>query len=407
MSRSNLRLANFPKLSAGLGRPRDFRLTFLGTSGGGGPTPSRGCTATSLTTFSDQTWLIDCAAGTLRQIRRVQPSIRLKNIKRIFITHLHSDHVMGIIDLLKARLRSDEDPEHQSDQANIHLYGPPGLRQFVRMNLDMTFSELHGRYTVHELRHADDPASTAPLHELRPDEVLGRDIVSGPDNRWRLFDSERDEVFVDAAPLVQRVPCIGYVFSVRRRGPISQLPLPAGNLETSDGVGSEQSIPEWREAPMKIAILGDTSDASAIAPLAMDADAIVHEATNMVSDSERGWQSEEAARDNALSRGHSTARMAGDFARSVNARMLFLNHLNSHVADVSSIRLPTFLDHRRSVDSALGLLRHRHEGAELTDSVKEQAGRGYPGEVVVARDFLTYVFSLNEDRVLVRCMNSD
>ena len=67
----------------------------------------------------------------------------------------------------------------------------------------------------------------------------------------------------------------------------------------------------------KIVILGDTCDPSAIVDHAMDADVLVHEATCSDDDLQV-----------ALSKGHSTAGMAGDFARRIRAKHLVLNHFS-------------------------------------------------------------------------------
>lgn len=75
----------------------------------------------------------------------------------------------------------------------------------------------------------------------------------------------------------------------------------------------------------KIVILGDTCDPSALTDHAMDADVLVHEAT---------CSNEDHAV--ALSRGHSTAGMAGAFARKINAKHLILNHFSprgTHVTE--------------------------------------------------------------------------
>jgi hypothetical protein len=131
------------------------------------------------------------------------------------------------------------------------------------------------------------------------------------------------------------VPCLGYVFT-ERRAPHS-----------------------------KLALLGDTSDASALAPLAAHADILVHEATvaplprhlkrpNAFAASRRadadlaGLQDAPGAADaeaeaaaKAVSIGHSTPTMAGAFARAIGAGALFLNHLGTPCAVPSAPGAPT------------------------------------------------------------------
>ncbi|KAG8679326.1 hypothetical protein FRC08_017048, partial [Ceratobasidium sp. 394] len=119
----------------------NMRLTFLGTSSGGGPTQGRGCSALALESFNGDVWLIDCAEGTQRQIQRVN-YIDISRISKIFITHMHVDHCVGVAPLLSAlmsvfgaRARAcNNDP----DKLHIEIYGTPGLRQLIRTTLMLT-----------------------------------------------------------------------------------------------------------------------------------------------------------------------------------------------------------------------------------------------------------------------------
>lgn len=85
-------------------------------------------------------------------------------------------------------------------------------------------------------------------------------------------------------------------------------------------------------AGRKLVILGDTSDASAIIPLAQDASLLVHEATNAwlppALEKRARLTTPAEVREKAISRGHSTPDMAGEFARAIRARRLFLNHFS-------------------------------------------------------------------------------
>jgi ribonuclease Z len=92
----------------------------------------------------------------------------------------------------------------------------------------------------------------------------------------------------------------------------------------------------------KVVILGDTSDPSAIMPIAMDPSALVHESTNAyiprrISEKVRGLANSkgtvDSVRKKAIGRGHSTADMAGEFAKNIRARRLYLNHFSTrHVS---------------------------------------------------------------------------
>ena len=86
----------------------------------------------------------------------------------------------------------------------MQIYGPPGLRKFVRINLQLTLTELRGRYAVHELLGpGDEPSVTCERNLLHVNENPGNDIRPDEQGLWRNVVSDKDWT-VHAGPLQHR-----------------------------------------------------------------------------------------------------------------------------------------------------------------------------------------------------------
>jgi len=103
------------------------------------------------------------------------------------------------------------------------------------------------------------------------------------------------------------------------KSPEFQLKLPSGVVIDARDPESEFFGPIRRGR--KICILGDTRDARNIAEEARGADLLVHECTYLDNQGK-----------SAAMRGHSTPSRAGQFAKSIQAKRLLLNHAGSIIA---------------------------------------------------------------------------
>ena len=75
-----------------------MQVTFLGTSSVV-PTRARNVSAVALRLPQrSEMWLFDCGEGTQHQFLR--SDLRLSQLRRVFITHMHGDHVFGLPGLL-------------------------------------------------------------------------------------------------------------------------------------------------------------------------------------------------------------------------------------------------------------------------------------------------------------------
>ena len=116
MSRCNLvRLAFFWICVAAWAQ--DTRVILLGT-GTPNPEPDRMGPAVAVVS-GDRVYIVDCGPGVVR--RAAQAGIRMEQLTRVFVTHLHSDHTAGLPDLILT-------PPNAGRVEPLEIFGPPGLR---------------------------------------------------------------------------------------------------------------------------------------------------------------------------------------------------------------------------------------------------------------------------------------
>ena len=147
--------------------PDGLRITLLGT--GGGPLVNlRQFGASTLVEAGGKRLLFDCGRGAT--IRLVQAGIPIGAVGRLFLTHLHSDHVMQIPDLLLAGWVGAT-----GRSAPLEVWGPDGTRDMMSA-LEKAFA-----FDIHMRRDVDEklPAVgiTVQSHDISEGVVLDEDGV--------------------------------------------------------------------------------------------------------------------------------------------------------------------------------------------------------------------------------------
>ena len=273
-----------------------MQVIFLGT-GGSIPTPKRGLSAIAFRR-QNELLLFDCGEGTQRQM--IQAGVGFHRESKIFITHMHGDHVLGLPGLLQTMALLGR-------KKKLEVYGPHGIEAFVdAINQTIRFSftfplkvfEVEAglvceekEYTVHaaQSNHLDKSLAYALVEKPRP----GR------------FSTQKAKK--------QGVP-EGPLWSKLQRG--SQITLPNGRTVTPDMVLGPSRLGR------KIVYSGDTGQSEKIIKLAKKADLLIHEAT---------FEDELAER--AVEDGHSTPSMAAKTAKKAEVKRLILTHISARYKD--------------------------------------------------------------------------
>jgi ribonuclease Z len=107
-----------------------MEVVFLGTSSGS-PSFTRNVSSYALR-LTDEIWLFDCGEATQHQLMRSK--LRYTKITRIFITHMHGDHIFGLPGLICALsgARAELRRVHGKDPTPLYITGPPGICDYVR-----------------------------------------------------------------------------------------------------------------------------------------------------------------------------------------------------------------------------------------------------------------------------------
>lgn len=272
-----------------------MEILFLGT-GAGSPARSRNVSSLALKLLDErnEVWLFDCGEGTQHQILRT--TIRPRKVSKIFITHLHGDHIFGLPGFLASRA-------NQGGADELTIYGPRGIEDYVRTSLRVTQTHL-----AYKLRFV----------ELKPGLVLDdntfRVTADHLDHRIEAFGFRIEEKPHAGELLVDKVRAAGVPF-----GPLFGQ-LKAGKTITLDD-GRELNGQDFIGAAQPgrtVAIFGDTRQTPRELQLAQGADVLVHESTFGADEAKLAHQYF-----------HSTSVQAAKLAKKAGVKKLLLNHISA------------------------------------------------------------------------------
>lgn len=99
-------------------------------------------------------WLFDAGEGTQTQF--MKSTVKPGKVTKIFVTHLHGDHIFGLPGLMCTI------GQNIVENKKLEIYGPIGLRRFLRTSLELSRSLVTYPYSVNEL---------IPIDEQTPEEI--------------------------------------------------------------------------------------------------------------------------------------------------------------------------------------------------------------------------------------------
>ncbi|MHA1631481.1 MAG: ribonuclease Z [Candidatus Freyarchaeota archaeon] len=274
-----------------------IKIVFLGTSGSV-PTPERNLPAIALARGREIV-LFDCAEGTQRQMLKAKMSVA--RISKIFISHLHGDHVMGLPGLLQTlSLMERETP--------LHVYGPPSLAEFIRAlieNLEFGLSFDLYVHPVHPGVICESPYYYVKCCRVNHGSIDAYAYSFEEKPRPGKFHPEKAiELGVPMGPLWKRL----------------QLGEPV-TLKNGRVIKPE-AVVDPPQSGRKIVYSGDTTPCQHLLELSKSADVLIHESTF-----------DHTLEKKAIETKHSTSVQAAHIAHEAEVKLLVLTHISSRYSN--------------------------------------------------------------------------
>lgn len=266
-----------------------FKIVFLGTAGTV-PSADRN-TSAIFVQYSKHRFLFDCGEGAQKQI--ITAKLGFRNLDHIFITHMHTDHfigVFGLIETFSLNGRRKElnfyTPKPDILKALFEIFGYENLSFELRINKASDGSE----FCFHDFK----------IVSFKTEHIVHSVGYALIENSSRRFEREKAEKLgIPPGPLYAKLKRGEKVFW-------------NGKIVTPEMVLGEE------KKGRKVVYTGDTRPCEKTVEIAKDADVLIHDAS--FTEDLKHW---------AVESGHSTAKEAAEIAKKANVVKLFLTHISA------------------------------------------------------------------------------
>ncbi|MGQ9468783.1 MAG: ribonuclease Z [Nitrososphaerales archaeon] len=276
-----------------------LRLIFLGTSSSV-PTIERGLPSVAVMR-GNELLLFDAGEGAQRQM--VKAGLGFNRKMKIFITHFHGDHIVGLLGILQTMSMLNRDRP-------LDIYGPRGIVGFLKHNIRCLKFGLTFQIGVYEVKEGivvkeKDYMIKACLaeHSIRNYSYL-------------LEEHDRPGVFYPEKALKLGIPK-GILWSKLQNGE---------SIKLGDKIITPEQVLGPRRPGRKIGISGDTRPNAKLTKFFSKADAIIFDSTY-----------DDDYKDKAKENMHSTCVEAAQLAKDSRANLLILTHFSARYEDVSKL----------------------------------------------------------------------
>ncbi len=271
-----------------------MEITFLGTSSAV-PTKHRNHTAITLKAFGEVI-LFDCGEGTQRQL--IDAKISPMKIDKIFITHYHGDHILGLAGLIQSM-------SFRGRKKDLDIYGPKGLKNLINAITHTGFFQINFNINIQEINDGIIEDNNQYIIEAVKTE---HNIT----NMSYSIRQKKKPKFLREKAIELGVP-VGPLFGKLQNGE---------SIEVNGKIIKPEQVLGEKRIGKKITYSGDTRPCEQMITLSKNSDILIHESTYQEIDKEH-----------AIANAHSTTKEAAKIAKEANVKQLILTHISTRYTD--------------------------------------------------------------------------